>query len=76
MSKQLTEKSSVTYIVNDNRRKNQFQKPTADYVQAVGWFDSVWIKPEIQDSAANNEFSAALCNYVFVYGTLREGEDD
>ena len=67
---------ALTYIVNDNRRKNQFQKPTADYVQAVrDGLIRFGLSPEIQDSAANNEFGAALCNYVFVYGTLREGED-
>ncbi len=67
---------ALTYIVNDNQRKNQFVKPTTDYVQAVrDGLTRFGLETEIQDSAAKNDSSSALCNYVFVYGTLREGEE-
>ena len=66
---------ALTYIVNDNRREDHFVEPTTEYTQVVrNGLARFGLNPEVQDAASKNEYNVALCNFIFVYGTLREGE--
>jgi gamma-glutamylcyclotransferase (GGCT)/AIG2-like uncharacterized protein YtfP len=66
---------ALTYIVNDDRRENHFVQPTTEYIQVVReGLVRFGLNPEAQDAAAKDESDDALCSYIFVYGTLREGE--
>ena len=67
---------ALTYVVNDNRREGKFVQPTDDYVQSVrDGLTRFGLNPEAQDAASRDENDAGICEYVFVYGTLREGEE-
>tara|TARA_B100002052_G_scaffold129168_1_gene118531 strand:- start:325 stop:1176 length:852 start_codon:yes stop_codon:yes gene_type:complete len=66
---------ALTYIVNDERREGHFVQPTTEYIQVVrNGLVRFGLNPDAQDAASEDENNAALCNYIFVYGTLREGE--
>ena len=67
---------ALTYTVNDNRREDKFVQPPDDYVQAVHeGLTRFGLNPDAQNTASRGENDAGICDYIFVYGTLREGEE-
>jgi len=68
--------SALTYVVNPEKREHEFIKPTEKYAKLVEeGMISLGLNPNGQNAAAINEDKAGMCNHIFVYGTLRQGEE-
>ncbi len=68
--------SALTYVVNPEKREDEFITPDEKYVKLVeGGMISLGLNPTGQNAAAINDDKAGMCNHIFVYGTLRQGEE-